>query len=138
MRRTRLPLLAVLAAVLVLGLLGGACSDGPSADERAFCERLGRLTQDDPFAAFGPRATSADVREAFSALVERAGDLADVAPEVIRGPARDYAEAAEALDDLLAAADYDGDRVDLREYREQQVAYTKAAATLERHLAAEC
>ena len=131
MRRPWLALSAVL-------LLATACSDGPSADESAFCERLGRLTTNDPFAAFGPSATSDEIRQAFSALVDRADELVDVAPDEIRGPARDYAEAAEALDDLLAAAAYDGDRVDVRDYREQQVAYAEAAETLQRHLDAEC
>lgn len=127
MRRTWL-------ALLVLPLALGACGDDPPADERAFCTRLERLAENDPFRVFGERATAAEIQTAFAALVARARELVADAPDEVRGAARDYADAAEGLDDLMAAAAYQGDQVDARAYREQQVRYTAAAARLERHL----
>ncbi len=127
MRRRWLALLAVTLAL-------GACSDDPPADERAFCTRLERLTENDPFTVFGERATATEIESAFQALVARAEELVDGAPTEVRGAARDYADAAESLDDLMAAAAYQGDQVDARAYREEQVRYTEAATRLERYL----
>ncbi len=122
------------------GVLAGCGDDGPTDDERAtrFCERLDRLTTNDPFAAFGDRATAAEIEAAFEALIARADELADTAPEEVRAAAHDYADAAHALDSLLAGAAYDGAGVDQRAYREQQLRYVEAAALLERHLTSEC
>ena len=122
-------------------VLVAACGDdGPSGPERAvtFCERLDRLAGNDPFAAFGEQATSAEVAAAFEALVARADELVEVAPEEASAAARDYAESATALDSLLRGAGYDGTRVDVRTYREQQTRYAEAARRLERHLESEC
>ena len=118
-----------------------ACGDdAPTDAERAatFCERLDRLTANDPFAAFGDEATSTEVATAFEALVERAEELADTAPDEARAAARDYAESAAALEDLLRSAGYDGPEVDARAYREEQARYAEAARRLERHLESEC
>ncbi|MDP1821125.1 MAG: hypothetical protein Q8K58_14695 [Acidimicrobiales bacterium] len=129
--------------LLVLALAVGACSEDDSAssgdgEATEFCGRLDRLARNDPFGAFGNRATPAEIQQAFTALVSRAGDLLEVAPAEARPAARDYAEAAAELDSLMAGAAYDGSVVDSRAYREQQVAYTGAAGRLERHLETEC
>jgi hypothetical protein len=126
--------LVVLVAVLLLA----ACNDEPSADAGLFCDRLGRLTENDPFLAFGDTATPSEIAEAFDALVERADELAEVAPDDIRPAAEDYAEAATAMDDLMAEAGYDGARLDDRAYRDQQEAYAEASDRLLNHLEAEC
>jgi hypothetical protein len=131
-------LLATAAAVL---LLGAACSSGGSSDaeERStFCARLERLTQNDPFQAFGDRATSAEIREAFTALVTRTRELAASAPDDVRATARAYAASARKLDSLMAAAAYDGAALDARAYRDAQTDYATQAGSLERYLTAEC
>jgi hypothetical protein len=129
-----MPLLAVVLVVTGCGDDGGP-SDG---DPAAFCARLDRLTNNDPFRAFGDRATTAEIEQAFTALVARASEIVDVAPPEARGAAGDYADAARELDDLMAGAAYDGNAIDARAYRDQQVAYAAAAARLERHLESEC
>lgn len=127
--------LVLAAAVTLAGCGGGGSDDG---DHAAFCDRLDRLTTNDPFAAFGDRATAADIEVAFEALVQRAQELVDVAPPEARAAADQYAEAAEALDGLLEDVGYDGAAVDARAYRGHQVAYGEAADRLERYLSAEC
>ena len=133
--RRLVPLVLVVALVLA-----GCGDDGPSDDERAatFCSRLERLTENDPFAAFGDRATAAQVETAFRALVDRARELVDTAPEEAEANAREYADAAEGLDSILAGAAYDGSQVDQRAYREEQTEYLQAATRLERYLESEC
>jgi hypothetical protein len=130
--------LGVLAVALVA--VSGACGGGggDEGDAARFCDRLDRLTRNDPFLAFGDQATADDVEAAFDALVDRAEDLVDVAPPEARAAARDYAESAAALDEVLADAGYDGAEADARAYRDHQVAYTDAATRLERYLDAEC
>jgi hypothetical protein len=127
--------LALLVSVVLAACGGGGNDEG---DRALFCERLDRLTRNDPFLAFGDQASADDIQVAFSALVERADELLDVAPPEARGAARDYTEAARALDALLADADYAPTGVDTRAYRDEQVAYTEAAQRLERYLNAEC
>lgn len=130
-----------LARLGVAGLLVvAACGarDAGNGDQALFCERLDRLTRNDPFLAFGDTASADDIEVAFGALMERADELLDVAPPEARAAARDYAEAAEALDALLASAAYLPTGVDTRAYRNQQVAYVEAAQRLERYLTAEC
>jgi hypothetical protein len=131
--------LGVLAVALVV--VSGACIGGGGDDDgdaATFCDRLDRLTRNDPFLAFGDQATADDIEAAFDALVDRAEDLVDVAPPEARAAARDYAESAAALDEVLADAGYDGAAADARAYRDHQVAYTDAANRLERYLDAEC
>ena len=135
MRRVWVVCLAAALAACGGGGSGGGDGDG---DQAAFCDRLDRLTRNDPFLVFGDAATADEIEVAFEALVERAAELLDVAPPEARAAARDYAESAEALDALLAAAGYDGAAVDARAYREQQVTYAEAAARLERYLTSEC
>ena len=132
MLRRRLALL--LLPAVPLGLAAGCGDDGGGADAAAFCTRLERLSENDPFAAFGKRATDAEIEQAFHALVSRARELVDLAPDEERATARDYADAAAELDRLMAAAGYDGSRLDERAYRDQQVRYADAAARLERYL----
>lgn len=133
MRRLLASLLVGAAAVTA------ACGDDdPTPDAAAFCERLDRLAANDPFAAFGDAATSEEVAAAFAALVARAAELVDVAPDEARPAARAYADAVARLEELLRRAGYDGSRVDTRAYREQEVRYREAARLLERHLDAEC
>jgi hypothetical protein len=122
-------------------LLVTACSsNGPSQKARAemFCARLERLSTNDPFRAFGDRATAKEIESAFVALVARSKALADSAPDEVRPTARDYAKAAKALDSLMAGAGYDGAAVDARAYRAAQNDYTAAAASLENYLASSC
>lgn len=127
------------AGVVALGV-AGACGGGSSshADAKVFCTRLDRLTQNDPFRAFGDRATPAEIRTAFTALVQRADELVNVAPDEVRPTAREYASAAKALDSLLADAAYDGNAVDARAYRDAQTDYIEAANLLERYLESDC
>ena len=125
-------------AVLGVALLLCGCHDEPKADQDLFCARLGRLTENDPFLAFGDTATPTEIAQAFRALVERANELADVAPEAARPAARTYAEATTAMDDLMADAGYDGARLDARAYRDEQVTYSEAAERLLNYLDAEC
>ena len=122
-------------AVVVGGCGGGGDDEG---DPELFCARLDRLTRNDPFRAIGDTATSDQVREAFEALLARADELVVVAPPVVRPAARDYADAAEGLESLLADAGYDPFEVDTRTYRSQQVGYFEAGQRLERYLDAEC
>ena len=122
-------------------LLVAACgSSGPSdqAKTALFCTRLERLAQNDPFRAFGGRATSKDIQTAFTALVVRAKELADTAPAEERPTARAYATAAKALDSLMAGAAYNGSAVDARAYRNAQNDYTQAATSLEGYLSSRC
>ncbi len=131
----------LLALLLTALLVVAACGDDDASeagDAATFCSRLDRLTRNDPFEAFGERATATEIEAAFTALVARAGELLDAAPGEARAAARDYAEAARGLDSLLAGAAYDGAVVDQRAYREQQVRYVAAAARLERYLDSEC
>lgn len=130
-------LVAMLVALIVLAACSGG-DDSGEGDRAAFCDRLDRLTRNDPFLAFGDRATAADIETAFRALVDRADELLEVAPPDARAAARDFAESAAALDELLAEVDYDGTAADPRAYRAEQVTYTEAAARLERYLDAEC
>lgn len=125
----------------ILALVGGlaACGrGGDAADPQAFCDRLDRLTTNDPFLAFGDTATAAEIEEAFAALVARADELVDVAPPEARAAAGDYADATRALDELMAAGSYDGTAVDDRAYRAEQLAYADAADRLLRYLDTEC
>ena len=131
--------LAVLFTVIVLTGATACGGDGSGdGDQALFCERLDRLTRNDPFQAFGDRASASDIEVAFGALVARADELVDVAPPEARPAARDYAEAARALDSLLAGTGYEPTGVDTRAYRNEQVAYTEAAQRLQRYLNAEC
>jgi hypothetical protein len=130
--------IAVLGMAMLLAVPLSACHDDPEADPKVFCDRLGRLTENDPFLAFGDTATPEEIAEAFKALVERAGELADAAPDEIRPAAEDYADATTAMDDLMAEAGYDGARLDARAYRDQQQRYTEASKRLLAYLDAEC
>lgn len=127
---------AVAAVTFLLAACGGGGDD--DVDTATFCDRLDRLTRNDPFGAFGDRATEADVEAAFEALVARAEELVEAAPPEARAAARDFEESAAALDEILAEVDYDGTKADPRAYREQQVAYIDASERLERYLTAEC
>lgn len=134
--------LSVLVAIAVLtgtGLVTG-CGNGNchKGNQAQFCERLDRLTRNDPFLAFGDAASADDIELAFDALTERADELVDLAPPEARGAARDYAGAAKVLDQLLADAGYVPAGVDTRAYQDQQVTYVEAAQRLERYLTAEC
>lgn len=126
--------------VAALMVLGTACSAGhdDEGDQPLFCQRLDRLTRNDPFLGFGDVASADDIEVAFAALTRRADELVDVAPPEARAAARDYAEAAAGLDALLTQADYDPSQVDVRAYRNEQVSYAQAADRLERYLKAEC
>ena len=130
----RLPVLVLAALVLV-----GCGGDGDEAGDAArFCQRLDRLADNDPFLAFGDTASPDDIEAAFSALIDRAEALVEVAPQAARATAIDYAEAATALDSLLAGAAYVGADVDAAAYGRQQAAYAEAARRLERYLESEC
>jgi hypothetical protein len=130
-------LFAVVGTALLL--VAGCSGDGPSEKVLAtqFCARLDRLTTNDPF-DFGDRATPKEIQAAFTALVRRSKDLADVAPAEVRPTARDYAKSATTLDSLMAGAGYDGSAVDARAYRAAQNDYTAAAASLEDYLTSSC
>lgn len=131
--------LAMLGATgLLLVVAGCGSADAGDGDQALFCERLDRLTRNDPFLAFGNRASAEDIEVAFAALIDRADELLEVAPPEARAAARDYAEAADGLDALLAAGDYQPNGVDTRAYRAQQIDYVEAAQRLERYLTAEC
>lgn len=131
--------LAMLGATGLLLVVAGCGSvDAGDGDQALFCERLDRLTRNDPFLAFGDRASAEDIEVAFAALIDRADELLEVAPPEARAAARDYAEAADALDALLAAGDYQPTEVDTRAYRDEQINYVEAAQRLERYLVAEC
>jgi hypothetical protein len=122
-------------------LLVTACSSGGPTQKtqaRVFCSRLERLSTNDPFRAFGDRATAKEIEAAFTALVARSKELADAAPDEVRPTARDYAKAARTLDSLMAGAAYNGAAVDARAYRAAQNDYTAAAASLENYLSASC
>lgn len=135
-RHGRIAGAALAAAVAALGL--AACGDdGGDGDQALFCERLERLTENDPFVAFGARATEAEMETAFAALRARADELDEVAPPSARSAAAAYRDAVERLDELLAEAGY-GPDVDVRAYREAQTTYVEASVRLERYLTAEC
>ncbi len=126
----------ILAAALLLAV--GCGSDSGEADPAEFCDRLDRLTENDPFLAFGDTATPDEIQQAFGALVDRAEELLEVAPTEAQAAARDYAESATSLDALMAGAGYDGTAVDARAYRTQQLAYADASRLLLRYLDSEC
>ncbi|MEO7428161.1 MAG: hypothetical protein ABIY48_02140 [Acidimicrobiales bacterium] len=130
--------LAVLGAAGLLALTACGNADPGAGDKPRFCDHLDRLSRNDPFLAFGDHASADDVEVAFRALVDRAHELVDVAPPEARPAARDYADAAEALDSLLAGSAYLPTGVDTRAYRARQIAYVDAAQRLERYLNAEC
>jgi hypothetical protein len=136
--QVRSPPVRRLAIFGVVALLAGCRDDGPEPDRAAFCERLGRLTENDPFLAFGDTATAAEIEEGFEALVARADELATVAPDEVRPAAEAYATSARAMDELMDDAGYVGGRVDARAYRYEQEAYTEAADRLLRYLEVEC
>jgi hypothetical protein len=126
---------AVVAALLVAAGCGGGSSH---SDARTFCARLERLTQNDPFRAFGARATSTEIKAAFDALHTSAARLAAVAPDEARSAATDFADAADRMRSLMAGAGYDGSLVDAPRYRDAQVDYFAASGRLERYLVASC
>lgn len=129
----------LVALSLAAAVLAGCGDDGPGEGDAAlFCERLDRLTTNDPFAAFGDTASARDIETAFAALLARADELVDVAPPDVRAAAGDYADAARALDAMLDEAGYLPSVVDPGAYRNEQTAYTEAAARLERYLESEC
>ena len=132
----RRPRSLVLALVLTAAACGGSGDEG--GDPAAFCDRLDRLTRNDPFLAFGDTATPAEIEQAFAALVDRAGELVDVAPPEARGAARDLADAVDEMESSMDAAGFDGGALDARAYREAQVAYVEASDRLLRYLDAEC
>lgn len=139
MRRSRIVLLGAAAVLVVAGGAAVLLRDSTaSPDQPAFCARLERLAKNDPFAAFGDRATEGQIQQAFDALVERADELLDLAPEEAKAAAREYSDATTSLRDLLEDADGDPADVDTRAYRDQQVRYSDAAALLERYLDNEC
>src|SRR3546814_15767841 len=78
--RRRWPL--VLLPVLVPMLALVACSDGDGADAAGdpelFCDRLDRLVRNDPFPAFGERATNDEIAMAFDDPVQRADQPVEV------------------------------------------------------------
>lgn len=126
----------VLAVALASAGCGGDGGDG--SDPAAFCERLDRLTRNDPFLAFGDTATAAEIEQAFTALADRADELVDVAPPEARGAALDLADAVDEMASLMNAAGFDGTAVDARAYRDAQVSYAGASDRLLRYLDAEC
>lgn len=134
--------LVVLALGVLLPVVAtlAACGDGGPGDGDAtrFCERLDRLTSNDPFLAFGDTASADDIEAAFGALIDRAEELLDVAPPAARAASSDYSDAARALDALLADAGYVGADLDAAAYRRQQTDYAEAAQRLERYLEGEC
>ena len=127
-----------LGLLLLAAALASCGSDGPSADPELFCQRLDRLTTNDPFLAFGDTATPQEIEVAFEALVIRAEELVDVAPEEARPAAERYAQAVDRMQALMDAAGYDGARLDALAYRDEQEAYTEAGDRLLRHLESEC
>lgn len=129
-------MVAVVGAGAVLGSSGD--SDDASPDPVGFCRELERLSENDPFAAFGDRATPAQIDAAFDALVERAAELVELAPAESRGAALDLSENAQRLRELLAAAEGDPAEVDALAYRDAQGRYTAAGDRLERYLTTEC
>lgn len=134
--RAALPAMAVMV-LAVTGLAACGGGDDDTADAATFCLRLERLAENDPFLAFGDTATPGEIRTAFTALRERSQELVEVAPPEARAAARDYRDAVQGLDDVLAEADY-GTDVDARTYRDHQGDYVEASQRLERYLAAEC
>jgi hypothetical protein len=123
------------AALLVASACGGGSSHGDAA---VFCTRLERLSQNDPFRVFGSRATNAEIKTAFQALVQRSRDLAAVAPTEVQPTAEAYESAARRMDSLMAGAGYDGSLVDATAYRAAQVDYTTASTRLVRYLTTSC
>ena len=126
----------VVGLLVVLAACGGGGDD--DGDEATFCTRLDRLTDNDPFRAFGATATAAEIEQAFTALVERADELVDVAPPEARGAADDFATSAAAMRDVLAEAGFDGATVDTRAYRDAQLTYAEASTRLLRYLDTTC
>ncbi|MDQ2650382.1 MAG: hypothetical protein M3Z03_12625 [Actinomycetota bacterium] len=140
--RRRLALIgaAVVCAIAGVALLVNAEGDDgdPAPDPAAFCRSLERLADNDPFEAFGDRATEAEISAAFDALVQRADELLELAPDEPRGAARDLAETSRRLRDLLAEAGGNAAEVDGLAYSDAQARYDEAASRLERYLTAEC
>ncbi|MGH9274748.1 MAG: hypothetical protein ACRDZU_08890 [Acidimicrobiales bacterium] len=138
MRRLVVLVLGVLVPVASALAACGGDGDSADGDPVRFCELLDRLTANDPFLAFGDTASADEIEVAFGALIDRADELVDVAPPAAHAAATDYADAAAALDALLADAAYVGADVDAAAYRHEQTAYVAAAQRLERYLEGEC
>jgi hypothetical protein len=132
-RRPRSLVVALVVAAAACG--GGGDGDG---DPAAFCDRLDRLTRNDPFLAFGDTATPGEIEQGFAALADRADELVDVAPPEARGATRDLADAVDDMASLMDAAGFDGEALDARAYRDAQVTYAEASDRLLRYLDAEC
>jgi hypothetical protein len=127
--------LGILVATLVLVACGG---DGDEADPALFCQRLDRLTENDPFLAFGESATAAEIEEGFGALVARAEELVEVAPDDARSAARTFADSATTMEEALREAEFDPSALDTRAYRDAQLTYAEASDRLLRYLESEC
>ena len=124
---------AAIALVLATG-----CGGSSHADAKVFCQRLERLSENDPFRAFGARATTTEIETAFDALQTSASGLAAVAPDDARSAARAYADSVDRMRSLLQGAAFDGSQVDQRAYRDAQVDYFAASTRLERYLTSSC
>lgn len=127
-----------LGLVTVAVVLAACGRDGETADPATFCERLDRLTENDPFRAFGDTANPGEIEEGFRALVERADELVEVAPDEGRGAAQDFADSASTMQSAMADAGFAPDGLDTRTYRDAQLAYTEASGRLLRYLDTEC
>lgn len=101
------------AMTVVLVSLTAACGDDPgsAADPERFCEINAELEQQrDPL-----KLPPAEAREAAGEFQNLIDESVRVAPDEIRASVEEFFGAVTAVQDLLAAADFDAEQIDIAE-----------------------
>ena len=104
----------------------------------AFCEVADELSVADPFAAVEAATSPEEAKRAFDAALEKVRPLVEVAPKAIADAAEAYVDGFEAYGALLAAADYNGSKVDRDQLAVIVADFGHAQADLEAYAVKNC